>query len=326
MSIRQRHAAAAALTAVAGLLLAGCGMVDHGGIGGGLSAAVPDAYRAFVSRAGGICPQIPPAIIAAQIEAESSWNPKAQSHDAAGNPIADGISQFIPSTWAVYGTDGDGDGKADVWDPADAILTQGIYDCAIAKRLLPEVAGGNVKGDIVSVSLAAYNAGEQAVLDAHGIPPYPETQGYVAKILSLAKKYQGAETVPGGGSSAGAKIVDVARRQVGTPYVWGGGGISGPTGGGFDCSGLTQYSVYVATGKVIPRTSQSQRMAGQSVPRDAMQPGDVIVFNNDGGWGHVGIYAGNGQMIDAPRPGKTVEVTSLSPYWTQFDWDVRRFT
>ncbi|MCS0604180.1 bifunctional lytic transglycosylase/C40 family peptidase [Streptomyces sp. LP11] len=308
------------------MLVAGCGMVDHGGIGGGLSGAVPDAYRAFVSRAGSICPQIPPAIIAAQIEAESSWNPKAQSHDAQGNPIADGISQFIPGTWAVYGADGNGDGKADVWDPADAILTQGVYDCAIAKRLLPEVAGGNVKGDIVSVTLAAYNAGEQAVLNSHGIPPYPETQGYVARILSLAKKYQGAEEIPGGDSSAGAKIVEVARRQIGTPYVWGGGGTAGPTGGGFDCSGLTQYSVYVATGKVIPRTSQTQRTAGKSVPRNAMQPGDVIVFNNDGGWGHVGIYAGNGQMIDAPRPGKTVEVTSLSPYWTQFDWDVRRFT
>ncbi|GAA3051502.1 transglycosylase TgdA [Streptomyces olivoverticillatus] len=283
-------------------------------------------YIPWILKAGAICPQIPPAIIAAQIEAESSWNPKAVSP-----ANAKGLSQFIPDTWASYGVDGDGDGVADPFDPYDAIMSQGTYDCAIAKELLPDVSSGNVKGDIVAVTLVSYNAGPFRVTQFHGIPPYEETQDYVASILKSAAKYQGSlnsgGNVPSDGST-GARIVAAARSVLGMPYIWGGGGSEGPTGGGFDCSGLTQFAVFQGTGgKVeIPRTSQTQRGAGTSIPStpEAMQPGDIIVINNDGDWGHVGLYIGNGQMIHAPRPGKTVEITDLDPYWLQFPWDVRR--
>jgi cell wall-associated NlpC family hydrolase len=316
--------------ASAGLILASCGMVDPGAIGGGLSDAVPAAYRSLVARAGSICSQIPPAIIAAQIAAESSWDPEAQSKDEEGRPIANGIAQFTPLTWSFYGLDGDGDGDADVWNPADAIMTQGTYDCALAEELVPDIAGGTIQGDILSVTLAAYNAGPQAVRDAGGIPPFVETQQYVTRVLNLAETYEGAppgeQSQSTAGTSVGARIVSIARQQIGLPYIWGGGNTTGPTGGGFDCSGLTQYAVYQATGQTIPRTSQTQREAGQSVAVSDMRPGDLIVFNNDGAWGHVGIYAGHGQMIHAPRPGKTVELADLSVYWPDFPWDVRRFT
>ncbi|MEU7222339.1 bifunctional lytic transglycosylase/C40 family peptidase [Streptomyces chrestomyceticus] len=321
MRMRRRFLSAAA--AASGLaLVASCGMVDGGSTVGGLSDAVPARYRAWITKAGSICSQIPPAIIAAQIEAESGWNPNARS------PVgALGLSQFMPGTWAAYGVDGNGDGKADPFEPADAILSQGTYDCVIAKELLPGVASKKLRGDIVSLTLAGYNAGSGAVWKYGGVPPYWETQGYVARILKLAQKYQG--TVVGGGpvgTGTGARAVAAAKKYLGAPYIWGGGGAGGPTGGGFDCSGLTQYAIHAATGKTIPRTSQSQRGAGTSVPRNAMQPGDVIVINNDGNWGHVGLYAGNGQMIHAPHPGTVVKIVPLDAYWQKFPWDVRRFT
>ncbi|MFF4408769.1 C40 family peptidase [Streptomyces sp. NPDC001404] len=118
----------------------------------------------------------------------------------------------------------------------------------------------------------------------------------------------------------------MALAQVGLPYVWGGGNTDGPTQGGFDCSGLTTYAVHQATDGAVtlPRTTQEQRHAGQPVERKDIQPGDLIVFDNDGNWGHVGIYIGDDKMVHAPHPGKTVETTELGDYWEQFPWDIRR--
>ena len=85
-------------------------------------ANVPGEYQGVVLRAGSICPEITPPLIAAQIEAESNWNPNAGS--GAG---AQGMAQFMPGTWASAGKDGDGDGKADILNPKDAIYSQGAY-------------------------------------------------------------------------------------------------------------------------------------------------------------------------------------------------------
>ncbi|WP_051857031.1 C40 family peptidase [Streptomyces sp. NRRL S-1868] len=134
----------------------------------------------------------------------------------------------------------------------------------------------------------------------------------------------GLPDVPAG--KRAQKALATARAAIGTPYVWGGGNQHGPTHGGYDCSGLTQHAIYTATGgkTLLPRTSQTQKNAGRHVPKDRMRPGDLIVINNDGNWGHVGLYAGNHHMIHAPRTGKTVEETSLTGYWEQFPWEVRR--
>lgn len=99
---------------------------------------------------------------------------------------------------------------------------------------------------------------------------------------------------------AGNAVLEVAARYVGVPYVSG-----GSTPDGFDCSGFTSY-VYAQLGISLPRTSSAQRNAGTVVSRADAQPGDLI-------WspGHIGIYAGGNQMIDAPRPGKTVQFRSI---------------
>ncbi len=127
---------------------------------------------------GNLCPAINPALLAAQLYQESGWNPRAQSHAAA-----QGIAQFIPGTWATHGIDGNGDGKRDVWDPADAIPSAASYDCELAGYVK------KVPGDPTNNMLAAYNAGAYAVIKYGGVPPYKETQNYVKIIRSLEKSF-----------------------------------------------------------------------------------------------------------------------------------------
>ncbi|MFD3997269.1 NlpC/P60 family protein [Streptomyces sp. NPDC058583] len=104
------------------------------------------------------------------------------------------------------------------------------------------------------------------------------------------------ETAPG--SSRAAAAVIAARSAVGKPYVW---GATGPSA--FDCSGLMVWS-YRKAGISLPRTSSAQRYAGRQVPLSQAQPGDLVTYRGDAS--HVGIYAGNGQVIHAPYPGARV--------------------
>ncbi|MCX5557034.1 NlpC/P60 family protein [Streptomyces sp. NBC_00038] len=102
--------------------------------------------------------------------------------------------------------------------------------------------------------------------------------------------------VPASGRAAAA--VAAARSALGRPYVW---GSNGP--GGFDCSGLMQWS-YGQAGVGLPRTSQAQRNAGRQVPLAQAQPGDLVAYRDDAS--HIAMYMGNGQVIHAPYPGAPV--------------------
>jgi cell wall-associated NlpC family hydrolase len=105
----------------------------------------------------------------------------------------------------------------------------------------------------------------------------------------------------------GERAAALAQDFVGTPYVWG-----GESPQGFDCSGLVQY-VYRQLGVQLPRTSQQQATVGVPVASLAdAQPGDLVFFPGSDGTasdpGHVGIYIGNGEMVDAPYSGTVVQV------------------
>jgi peptidoglycan DL-endopeptidase CwlO len=120
----------------------------------------------------------------------------------------------------------------------------------------------------------------------------------------------GTTTAPTTTGPSGADAVAEADKFLGTPYVWGG---SSP--GGFDCSGLVQY-VYGQLGVNLPRTSQEQATVGTAVSGlAAAQPGDLIFFAGSDGTasspGHVGIYVGNGQMLDAPYTGTNVQIEAV---------------
>ncbi|MFF8091649.1 NlpC/P60 family protein [Streptomyces sp. NPDC016675] len=108
-------------------------------------------------------------------------------------------------------------------------------------------------------------------------------------------------TGPGGSAAASgraAAAVAAARSALGKPYVW---GSNGP--GGFDCSGLTQWS-YAQAGVGLPRTSQAQSGAGRQVSLADARPGDLVAYRDDAS--HIGMYVGNGQVIHAPYPGAPV--------------------
>lgn len=172
----------AAMLAVLGVLLAVMGAFLGSSASESTVSGVPAEYEADVIRAGSICQVVTPSIIAAQIDQESTWNPKAGS--SAG---AQGIAQFMPSTWASAGKDGDGDGKADIWNPHDAIWSQGNYMCNLASQVETAKKSGKLTGDTLQLTLAAYNAGLGNVMKYGGIPPFTETKNYVTRIIGLAQ-------------------------------------------------------------------------------------------------------------------------------------------
>ncbi|MGW4983258.1 NlpC/P60 family protein [Streptomyces mirabilis] len=297
---------------------------------------VPPAFGPWIDRAGRQCAEVSAPLVAAQIQAESNWNPTAVSPARA-----QGLSQFIPATWATWGVDAAGkdgdpdpDGVADPFTPGDAIMTQARYDCWLAKK----VKKVDAKGDPTRLMLAAYNAGPGAVEEFGGIPPYPETQSYVTKIITSMADFTGSEPAEQAetGGTFGDRVVANAKKWLGTPYSWGGGGPEGPGRGfaqgastvGFDCSSLVQYAVYHASdGEVLlPRVSQLQVTVGEEVPPAEIRPGDVIGFNLNGSYDHIGIYIGHRQFLHAPKTGDVVKISNLDePYYANKPQKVRRF-
>ena len=96
-----------------------------------------------------------------------------------------------------------------------------------------------------------------------------------------------------------AAAVHEALSLLGVPYRWGGT----TRAGGFDCSGFTQH-VWAAAGVKIPRTVRAQARAGTQIPLSKVEPGDLVVFYPT--QHHVGIYVGNGLVIDSPHSGSWV--------------------
>lgn len=111
----------------------------------------------------------------------------------------------------------------------------------------------------------------------------------------------------GAPSAAAEKAVQAAMGQIGTPYRWGGQSPSG-----FDCSGLTSWA-YKRAGVTIPRSSQAQFNGLPRVSRSNLKPGDLVAFGSGPrSIGHIGMYIGNGQMVESPRTGLSVRTRSIN--------------
>ena len=129
--------------------------------------------------------------------------------------------------------------------------------------------------------------------------------------LAAARAAGTAPIRDGRASAAARKAVAVALAQLGSPYVW---GASGP--GSFDCSGLTSFA-YAAAGITIPRVSRAQFAAYASRPVDLLHlvPGDLVFFADTptapSTIHHVGMYIGNGLMVEAPHTGAVVRTSSI---------------
>jgi hypothetical protein len=148
---------------------------DTGRFGG--TPTIPQEYEAIVFEAAQRCPAVPSRVLAAQIATESSWRT-----DVVSPAGAQGIAQFMPATWDQFGIDANNDGIRDVWDPVDAIHSAAELNC-LNRRLVAEVPGTPLHN-----ILAAYNAGHGAVRKYEGVPPFPETETYIERVLDLAER------------------------------------------------------------------------------------------------------------------------------------------
>jgi cell wall-associated NlpC family hydrolase len=127
-----------------------------------------------------------------------------------------------------------------------------------------------------------------------------------------------APTVVNPSSPYGSQVVSIAMSYIGTPYVWG-----GAAPGGFDCSGLVMYS-FAQLGISLPHSSYAMFNYGVPVAYSQLEPGDLVFFDS---LGHVGIYIGGGEYVDAPYTGAYVRVDSLSNSWAAANYSgARRIT
>lgn len=110
------------------------------------------------------------------------------------------------------------------------------------------------------------------------------------------------------GTGRGAIALEFAKAQLGEPYVF---GAAGPDS--WDCSGLTM-AAWAQAGVSLPHSARQQYYQGPQISRSQLQPGDLVFFYSD--LHHVGIYAGNGMVLHAPKPGDVVEYIDIDymPY------------
>ncbi|GGN44597.1 C40 family peptidase [Streptomyces fuscichromogenes] len=222
-----------------------------------------------------------------------------------------GPFQFLPSTWASIGEDANGDKVADPHNADDAALGAAVYLCGTGRDLTQRTQ--------LKAAILHYNHSSE----------------YVATVLGWIDQYTAAAEDPNL-TNVTAKVrtvIEAALSQRGVPYSWGGGNAQGPSYGiccspsgksgtsikGFDCSGLTLYA-YARAGVQLPRTAAAQAGVGQRIPSSlgtgVLKVGDLVFFayapGHDSTIYHVGIYAGNGRMINAARPGTTVRLDAVS--------------
>jgi cell wall-associated NlpC family hydrolase len=352
------------------------------------SGPMPFAALRAIWQAAGNAYAIPWPVLGAINKVETNFGQNLGPSSAG----AVGWMQFMPSTWARWGIDANGDGVADPNNPTDAIFSAarylvgcgGQFDIARAvycynhsHAYVSEVlglaalyggGGGSLAGGgIFSVDLqpkldsarkqiagsktrlaaARAQAGKlahaehrfllaaatapllSAQLEAHKRAVLLEVRRHAAEARArrLQRSLDTANTllgrlqeqasnptfIPGAlafGDAAGGNngVVSMALQYLGVPYVW-----AGATPRGFDCSGLVQY-VFGQLGISLPHNTVAQwhDPAAVSVPRDQLQPGDLVFFN---GLDHVGIYIGSGYFVDAPHTGTDVRIDSLTGWY-----------
>ena len=283
-------AGAAGLVLLVAILAAAAGAGLASLLGGGDSppsatatSDIPAAMLALYQQAATTCPGLPWTVLAAigTVESDNDQSTLPGVHSGANSAGAEGPMQFEPATFAAYDTPvpPGGANPPSPYDPTDAVYAAARMLCA--------------------------NGGENGANLNQAVYDYNHSDSYVAEVLDLAQSYgqTQAQTVAAG--TAPGIAVDWALAQVGTPYVWGGE----TPGVGFDCSGLVQ-AAYKVAGITLPRVAQDQYDATTKLgPGDPLEPGDLVFFGGStSDVTHVGIYIGNGQMVDAPYTGADVRV------------------
>jgi cell wall-associated NlpC family hydrolase len=181
-------------------------------------------------------------------------------------------------------------------------------DAPVTVRLMAD--GQYVHSGIVELQIpegSGWRTVAQAGTGAYGLG---HTSIDVTRDTRIRAYYRGNATRSAATSSSvgidvesfGQRAVQEASRHNGAPYRY---GAVGPDA--FDCSGFTKY-VFAKLGKNLPHSARDQRSTVQPVSRSAIRVGDLVFMDDNG---HVGIYAGNGMMWDAPRSGKNVSLRRI---------------
>ena len=169
------------------------------------------------------------------------------------------------------------------------------------------IRSGNVTGFVRSENLMEMKSSQQKIrqMEAEALKngtevtfSYGETKEEEASRLQAEAEQRAREEAERKQAQRQA-VVDYACQFIGNPYVWGGTSLTN----GADCSGFVQ-SVYAHFGVSLPRTSSAQRSAGYAVSYSEAQPGDIICYN-----GHVGIYSGNGKIVNAQDPAHGIGIS-----------------
>jgi cell wall-associated NlpC family hydrolase len=166
---------------------------------------------------------------------------------------------------------------------AERAQTAASQEIATANQIKSEING---KVKTINAKLAILNS--SAMTQAMAV--FSKTGSYPDVVLPLA-------------TTVGTRALRAALTQRGKPYVW---GAAGPDS--YDCSGLIVWA-FAQEGISLPHYTGDQWNAGMHVSRADLEPGDLVFFFAD--ISHVGLYLGNGLMVDAPSTGQVVQVQPI---------------
>ncbi|MFT8401104.1 MAG: C40 family peptidase [Lentilactobacillus diolivorans] len=143
------------------------------------------------------------------------------------------------------------------------------------------------------------------------LPQIGSDDKFIEVVTPLGKGYidETAAVLPFAGANAGETMVEMGRQFLGMRYLW-----AGISSYGFDCSGFA-YTLHRVLGFDIPRDADDQRDGGLPLSPEEILPGDLVFFAYDHGTGyvhHVGMYIGDGKMIESRTPGAKIDIASLT--------------
>ncbi len=249
---------------------------------------IPADYLVIYRQAAQTCPGLDWTILAAigKVESDHGRSQLPGVHSGENSAKAGGPMQFLQLTFdsvvARHSPPPGGAHPPSRYNPHDAVYTAAAYLCDSGAR----------DGRDLHAAIFAYNHAEW----------------YVKKVLAQAEKYScGAVRAS---NTAAKAAINFACGQIGLPYVWGG---DGPANGdrGFDCSGLTK-AAFAAAGIELPRTAQTQYIAGPRVRVGQLEPGDLVFFGTGATHvTHVGLAISATKMINAPDFGRPVAIDPI---------------
>ena len=294
----------------------------------------PAAGTATVVNTGGDnlrCRVSPNGSIITSLAPGSTVQLRAEKSGAWQGVICAGQNGFVHSDYLSIGGSGSTPDPKPTPDPDPAPTGLGNGDHAKVTELLnlryspnstAGVATAAPAGTVVLITGGPAGNGYYPV-NWDGLTGYMHGDWLVKTDEALSKRGgSGNPTDPapgdgGGGSATGNAIVDYAMGYVGYPYVW---ATHGPYS--FDCSGFTYWVIKNVVGKNIGTGTWSQVGAGTPVSRSALQPGDLVFFQNTytAGLSHVGIYIGGGQFVHAENETTGVKVSDLNSNYYGSRW------